>query len=155
MTPFEARKIKYIRQHEKFCLGLSEAHKVYEAIQQDKPVVPMTVTLGSDRSIQNVTETALLNPYFATLHKNFDSKFKEEPLTALNDADLSWSIATTQVQYKTAVQNCCLKPLNDSPLFCTFEKQKYDGSECVEDMSAEHLEEVSCEFQNSSNFEAF
>ena len=153
MTPFEARKIKYIPQHEKLCLSVSEAHRVYEAVQQDKPVVPMTVVLGSDKSIQNVTETALLNPYSAALHKNFDSEFQEEPLTALNDADLSWSILTTQVQYKTAVQNCCFKPLNDSPLLCTFEKQNFDESECVEYMSAEHFEEVSCELQNSSNFE--
>ena len=82
---------------------MSEAHRGYEAVQQDKPVVPMTVVIGSDKSIQNVTETALLNPYSAALHKNFDSEFQEEPLTALNDADLYWSILTTQVQYKTAV----------------------------------------------------
>ena len=54
--------------------------------------MPMTVVLGSDKSIQNVTETALLNPYSAALHKNFDSEFQEEPLTALNDDDLSCSI---------------------------------------------------------------
>ena len=67
---------------------MSEAHRQYEAVQQDKPVVPMTVVIGSDKSIQNVTETALLNPYSTALHKNFDSEFQEEPLTALNDADL-------------------------------------------------------------------
>ena len=90
---------------------------MYEAVQQDKPVVPMTVHLGSDKSIQNVAETALLNPYSAALHKNFDSEFQEEPLTALNDVDLSWLILTTHMQYKTAVQYSCFKPLNDSPLF--------------------------------------
>ena len=105
------------------------------------------------KHIQNVTETSLLNPYSAALHKNFDSEFQEEPLTALNDAELSWSILITQVQYKTAVQDCCFKPFNDSPLFCTFEKQNFDKSECVDDMNAEHFEEVSCELQNPSNFE--
>ena len=39
-TPFEATTIKYIPQHEKLCLSVSEAHRVYEAVQQDKPVVP-------------------------------------------------------------------------------------------------------------------
>ena len=126
---------------------------VYEAVQQDKPVVPMTIALGSDKSIQNVTETDLLNPYSVALYKNFDSEFQEESLTALNDADLSWSILTTQLQYKAAAQNCCFKPLNDSPLLCTFKKQNFDESECVEYMSAEHFEEVSCKLQNSSNFE--
>ena len=82
---------------------MSEAHRGYEAVQQDKPVVSMTVVIGSDKSIQNVTETALLNPYSAALHKNFDSEFQEEPLTALNDADLYWLILTTQVQYNIAV----------------------------------------------------
>ena len=70
---------------------------MYETVQQDKAVVPMTVHLGSDKSIQNVAEKALLNPYYAALHKNFESEFQEEPLTALNDADLSWSILTTHV----------------------------------------------------------
>ena len=84
-------------------MSVSEAHRGYEAVQQDKPVVPMTVVIRSDKSIQNVTEAALLNPYSTALHKNFDSEFQEEPLTALNDSDLYWSILTTQVQYKKAV----------------------------------------------------
>ena len=127
--------------------------EVYEAVQQDKPVVPMKVHLGSDQSIQNVAETALLNPYSAALHKNFNSEFQEEPLSALNEADLSWSILTTHVQYKTAVQYSCFKPMNDSPLFQNFKEQDFDENECVEDMSDEHFDEVSCELQNSSNFE--
>ena len=49
-TLFEATKIKYIPQHEKLCLSVSEAHKVYEAIQQDKPVYPMKISLGLDRT---------------------------------------------------------------------------------------------------------
>ena len=57
------------------------------------------------------------------------------------------------MQYKTAVHNGCFKHLNDSPLFCTFGKQNFN--ECVEDVSAEHFEEVSCELQNSSNFEEY
>ena len=57
------------------------------------------------------------------------------------------------MQYKAAIQDCCFKPLNDSPLFCTFENQNFYESECVEYMSAEHFEELSCELQNSSNFE--
>ena len=52
------------------------------------------------------------------------------------------------MQYEVAVENRCFKPL-----FCTFDKQNFDESECVEDMSPEHFEEVSCELQNSSNFE--
>ena len=117
-----------------------------------KPVVLLSVHLGSDQSIQNVAETALLNPYSAALHKNFDSEF-QEPLAALNDADISWSILTTHVQYKAAAQYSCVKPMNDSPLFQNFEQQNFDETECVEDMNNEHFEEVSCELQNTSNFE--
>ena len=72
---------------------------MYEAVQQDKPVVPMKVNLGSDQSTQNGTEMALMNPYSAALHKNFDSEFQEEPLAALNKADLSWSILMTRAVY--------------------------------------------------------
>ena len=43
--------------------------------------------------------------------------------------------------------------MNDSPLFQNFEQQDFDETECVEDMSNEHFEEVSCELQNTSNFE--
>ena len=91
---------------------MSEAQRVYEAVLQDKPVVPMVVVLESDKSIQNVTETALLSPYSATLHKNFDSEFQEEPLTVLNDADLSWSI----LNHSSAEQNS-----SSELLFQTFE----------------------------------
>ena len=100
-----------------------------------------------------MAETALLNPYSAALQKNVDSEFQEEPLLALNEADLSWSILTTHVQYTTAAQYSFFKPMNDSPLVRNFKEQDFDKSECVEDMSDEHFEEVSCELQNSSNFE--
>ena len=132
---------------------MSEAHRVYEAVQQDKPVVPMRIKLGSDESIQNVSDTASLNLYSAALHKNFDSEFQEEPLSALNEADLSWSILTTHVQYMTAAEYSCFKLMNDSPLFHSFKEQNFSKVECVEDVNEEHFGEVSCELSNSSNFE--
>ena len=145
--------IKYISQHEKLCLSVSEAHKVYEAVQQDKPIVPIKIKLGSDESIQNMVEPASLNPYSAALHKNFDSEFQEEPLSALNEADLSWSILRTHVQYMAAAEYSCYKPKNDSPLFKSFKEQNFSEAECVKDVSDEHFEEVSCKLNNSSNFE--
>ena len=131
---------------------MSEAHRVYEAIQQNKSVVPMKICLGTDQS-QNMVETASENPYSAALHKNFDSEFQEEPLSALNEADLSWSLLTTHVQYTTAAEYSCFKPMNDSPLFQNFKEQNFSETGCVEDVSNEHFEEVSCELSNSSNFE--
>ena len=96
---------------------------MYEAVQQDKPVVPMKIHLGSDQSIQNVAETALLKILTLLLCKgNVYSEFQEEPLSVLNEADLSWSILTTHVQYTTAVQYSCFRPMNDSPLFQKFKE---------------------------------
>ena len=89
---------------------MSEAHKVYEAIQQDKLVCPMKISLGLDRMTQLLSELAASNPYATALHKNFDSEFQEEPLSALNDADLSWSILTTHVQYTKAAEYSCSNP---------------------------------------------
>ena len=43
--------------------------------------------------------------------------------------------------------------MNDSPLFQGFKEQKITAAKCVQDMSGEHFEEVSCELSNSSNFE--
>ena len=145
--------IKYIPQHEKLCLSVLEAHRVYEVVQEDKPVVPMKIKLGSDELIRNMVEPASLNPYSAALHKNFDSEFQEEPLSALNEADLSWSILTTHVQYTTTAEYSCFKPMNDSPLFQSFKEQNFSETECVEDVSDEHFKEVSCELSNLSNFE--
>ena len=44
-------------------------------------------------------------------------------MSVLNDADLSWSILTTHVQYAKAVEYSCFKPMNDSPLFQNFKQQ--------------------------------
>ena len=55
----------------------------------------MKIKLGLDRSIQPMSEPGCNQIYMpVTLHKNFDSEFQEEPVSALNDADLSWSILT-------------------------------------------------------------
>ena len=132
---------------------MSEAHKVYGAVQQAKPVYPMKINLGIDRSIQPMSQPAAVNPYAATLHKNFDSEFQEEPMSALNDADLSWSILTTHVQYTKAAEYSCFKPMNDSLLFQSFKEQNFSGAECDQDVSGEHFEEVSCELSNLSNVE--
>ena len=83
----------------------------------------------------------------------FDSEFQEEPLSALNEADLYWSILTTHMQYMTAAEYSCFKPMNDSPLFQSFKEQNFSERECVKDISDEHIKEVSCELTNSSNFE--
>ena len=89
---------------------MSEAHKVYEAIQQDKPVYPTKISLGLDRTKQLLSETAASNPYAAALYKDLDSEFQEEPMSALNDADLSWSVLTTQVKYTKASEYSCFNP---------------------------------------------
>ena len=132
---------------------MSEAHKVYEAIQQDRPVYPSKISLGLDRTTQLLSESAASNPYATALHKNLDSEFQEEPVSALNDADLSWSIQTTHVQYTKATEYSCFKPMNDSPLFQGFKEQNFNDAECVQDVSGEHFEEVSFELSNSLNFE--
>ena len=43
--------------------------------------------------------------------------------------------------------------MNDSPLFQSFKEQKFSEAECVQDVSGEHFEEVSCELSNSLIFE--
>ena len=78
---------------------MSEAHRVYEAVQQDKPVFPMKIKLGSDESIQNMFQSASLNPYSAALHKNFDSEFQEFP------GQSSQHMCSTQKQLSVLVSN--------------------------------------------------
>ena len=102
---------------------MSEAHKVYEAKEQDSPVYPSKISIGLDRTNQLLSESAASNPYAAALHKNLDSKFQEEPVSALNDANLSWSILTTHVKYMKASEYSCFKTMNDSPLFQGFKEQ--------------------------------
>ena len=71
---------------------MSEAHKAYEAIQQDRPVYPSKISLGLDRTTHLLSESAASNPYATALHKNLDSEFQEEPVSALNDADNTCAI---------------------------------------------------------------
>ena len=132
---------------------MSEAHKVYEVIQQDKPVYPTKISLGLDRTKKLLSQTAASNPYAAALQKDLDSEFQEEPMSALNEADLSWSILTTQAKYTKESEKSWFKPMNDSPLFQGFKEQNFTDVECVQNVSIEHFEEVSCELSKSSDFE--
>ena len=94
-----------------------------------------------------------VNPYAAALKRDLDSEFQEEPMLGLNEADLSWSILTTQVKCTQSSENSWFKPMNNSPLFQGFTEQNFTDAECVQDVSDEHFEEVSCELNKSSNFE--
>ena len=42
--------------------------------------------------------------------------------------------------------------MNDSPLFLGFTEMNFTDAECVQDVSDEQFEEVSCKLSNSSNF---
>ena len=87
------------------------------------------------------------------MHKNFDSEFQKEPVSVLNDADLSWSILTAHVQYTKSAEYSCFKPMNHSPLFQSFKEQNFSETNCVEDVSGEYFKGVSCELNSLSNFE--
>ena len=114
---------------------------------------PTKISLGLDQTQKLLSETTASNPYAAALCRDLDSEFQEEPMSGLNKADLSWSILTTQVKYTEASEKSYFKPMNDSPLFQGFKEQSFTDAECVQHVSAEHFEEVSCELSNSLNFE--
>ena len=109
------------------------------------------LSLGLDRTRQLLSETA--NPYVAAVKREIDSEFQEEPTSDLNEADLLLSILTTQVKYTESCEKSWFKPMNDSPLFQGFTEINFTDAECVQDVSKEQYEEVSCELNNSSNFE--
>ena len=93
-----------------------------------------------------MSETA--NPYAAALKRDLDSEFQEEPMSGLYETDLSWSILTTQVKYvQKKVDKSWFKPMNDSLLFQGFTEMNFTDAECVQDVSGEHFEEVSCELK--------
>ena len=112
---------------------------------------PTKISLGLDRTRQLLSENA--NPYVAALKRELDSEFQEEPMSDLNETDLSWSILATQVKYTEGSKKSWFKPMNDSPLFQGFTEMNFTDAECVQDVSNEHFEEVSCKLSNSSNFE--
>ena len=84
---------------------------------------PTKISLGLDRTRQLLSETA--NPYAAALKRDLDSEFQEEPMSGLNEVDLSWSTLTMQVKYSKASENSWFKPMNDSPLFQGFTEQTF------------------------------
>ena len=61
----------------------------------------------------------------AALNRDLDSEFQEEPLSDLNETDLSWSILTTQVKYTETSEKSWFKPMNDSALFQGFADDRY------------------------------
>ena len=126
-------------------------NQVYEAIQQERPVYPTKISLGIDRTWQLLTETA--NPYAPALKRDLDSEFQEEPLSDLNDTDLSWSILITQVKYVKHSGNSWFKPMMIAHCFKASQNINFTDAECVEDVSDEHFEELCCELNTSSNFE--
>ena len=132
-------------------MSISEANQVYEAIQQERPVYPTKISLGLEQTRQLLSET--VNPYAAALKRDLDSEFQEEPMSGLYETDLSWSILTTQVKYVKESGKSWFKPMNDSPLFQGFTEMNFTDAECVQDVSEEHFEEVSCELSESQNFE--
>ena len=70
--------------------------------------------------------TALQNPYTAALQNEVDSEFPQELRAVLQDADLLWSILSTNVHYTTPPQDQCFNMMTDSPLFLKFEPKSFD-----------------------------
>ena len=95
-TPPATKVGKYIANCDKLCLSNSEAQQVYEAVLKDRPVRSDKVSLG--QAADPVMDwTASINPYAAAVQGSLDADFLEEPTVALSEADLLWSILSTQV----------------------------------------------------------
>ena len=74
-------------------------------------------------------------------------------MSALNDADLSWSILTTHVQYTKAAEYSCFKPMNDSRCFRVSNNKILVKLNVLKMSVVNTLKKFLGVLSNSSNFE--
>ena len=109
---------KYIPEHEQLCLSRKAAQHVYEAVLNNKPVTPLYLKTEHGRShAASPAVEAVLDPLSNAYSKSIDPQLHQKPLWHVHDAELTWSILSTDVDYTVADVQGPYKVLNNSPLF--------------------------------------
>ena len=134
------------------CLSREAAQHVYEAVLNDKPVTPLylqTEHVKSHAARQAVG--AVLDPLSNAYSKSIDTQLHQEPLWHMHDAELTWSILSTDVNYTVSDVQGPYKALNNSPLFNLMEPLKLDETEYLDNL--ERYEEVTAHLKVSHSFD--
>ena len=94
---------------------------------------------------------AVLDPLNNAYSKSIDPQLHQEPLWHMHDAELTWSILSTDVDYTVADVQGPYKALNNSPLFNLMELLKLNEAECPD--SLDRYEEVTAHLKVSHSFD--
>ena len=138
---------RYIPDRDKLCLSREQAELVYEAVENEEQVKPLSVNSSIDKQFP------VVNPYTIGLRTNTDSSLKKEPSLEMKKCDLTWSILSTVIDYTECDKNSPYKEVNYSPVYSRFT----DTRDLVHDDSTNHwqerYEEVSCNLYTRNNFD--
>ena len=93
----------------------------------------------------------MLDPLSNAYSKSIDPQLHQEPLWHMNDAELTWSILSTDVDYTVADVQGPYKALNNSPLFNLMEPLKLDETEYPDNL--DRYEEVTAHLKVSHSFD--
>ena len=94
---------------------------------------------------------AVLDPPSNAYSKSIDPQLHQEPLWHMHDAELTWSILSTDVDYTVADVQGPYKALNNSPLFNLMEPLKLDETEYPDNL--DRYEEVTAHLKVSHSFD--
>ena len=83
--------------------------------------------------------------------KPIDLQLQQEPLWHMNDAELTWSILSTEVNYTAPKIQSPFKTINNSPLFNLMEHSEHDSSDEID--LPDRYEEVTAHLKVSHSFD--
>ena len=113
----------------------------------NKPVTPLY--LKTEPIVEAVESQS--DPLSEAYSKHVDCMLQQEPLWHMNDAELTWSILSTELNYTVSVTEGPYKILNNSPLFGSMEPLEFNASsDCSSD---DRFEEVTAEVKPSNCFD--
>ena len=134
------------------CLSREAAQHVYEGVLNDKPVTPLY--LQTEHVKSHATRPAIeavWDPLSNAYSKSIDTQLHQEPLWHMHDAELTWSVLSTDVDYTVFGVQGPYKALNNSPLFSQMEPLKLDETKYSDNL--DRHEEVTAHLNVSHSFD--
>ena len=130
------------------CASLQAAQHVYEAVLNDKPVTTLYLQTEHGKShAARQAVGAVLDPLHNAYSKSIDTQLHREPLWHMHDAELTWSILSTDMDYTVFGVQGPYKALNNSLLFSQMEPLKLDETKYPENL--DRYEEVTAHLKVS------
>ena len=134
--------------HEKICLTKEEAEYVYWSVKNGTQVKPVHISKTVDKSVD-----VSVNPYKEALTQEVDGHLHKEPSLGMKKCDLTWSILSTEIDYRTNKDDSPYTEVNSSNLYNKLSGDEQLTTENSSDQWDERFEEVTCSLHYSHKFD--